>query len=67
MLIYYNSSIDIAFTTYYLQDKKLSYLRRTARRTMSVEILSTAAGGWRRGVMVTALVVSTKLLYVKPG
>ena len=24
-------------------------------------------GGWRRGVMVTELVVSTKLLYVDPG
>jgi len=23
--------------------------------------------GWRRGVVVTALVVSTKLLYVEPG
>ena len=23
--------------------------------------------GWRRGVVVTALVVSTKLLYVSPG
>ena len=30
-------------------------------------VLKTLTYGWRRGVLVTELVVSTKLLYVEPG
>jgi len=32
-----------------------------------VTLISSSPLAWRRGVVVTALVVSTKLLYVEPG
>ena len=37
------------------------------RKMLSVKAAGTAAAGWRRGVVVTELVVSTKLLYAEPG
>ena len=40
---------------------------RLSIRTIQIDEIGGVALGWRRGVVVTELVVSTKLLYVEPG